>query len=409
MHSKSFSYKIILNTLVFLFTSSLILSCKKEKVPTPCENNENTTKKVIIIGAGASGLAAAYKLEEEGIDYQILEATDRIGGRLKKNESFADFPIDLGAEWIHEDKSILNYITNQSGSEPNVETILYQPMNVHEVDGNTITQNSEQEMINYYANYITEYKFKNTTWFDFIYENFGQYIEQNIVFNAQVETIDYSGDEVILTTADGSEYRAEKVILTVSLGVLKSNSITFNPSLPSTKIDAIQNVNFLPGFKLFMKFSDQFYPDVISYASNSGEKTIYDIAYGKESNDNVLGLLSTGASAEQYYQMGTPGAIVEDVLQELDGFFDGAASQTYLGAYLYEDWGQNIFTQGTWTSNFFAASEALKSSLDEKVYFAGETYNSSGINPVDGFYIIRGSVQSAVISAFETVEKVLEE
>jgi len=87
---------------------------------------------------------------------------------------------------VLEDKSILNYITNQSGSEPNVETILYQPMNVHEVDGNTITQNSEQEMIDYYANYITEYKFKNTTWFDFIYENFGQYIEQNIVFNAQV-------------------------------------------------------------------------------------------------------------------------------------------------------------------------------------------------------------------------------
>ena len=57
----------------------------------------------------------------------------------------------------------------------------------------------------------------------------------------------------------------------------------------------------------------------------------------------------------------------------------------------------------------FSAPEALKSFLDEKVYFAGETYNSSGINPVDGFYIIRGSVQSAVISAVETVEKVLEE
>ena len=177
-------------------------------------------------------------------------------------------------------------------------------------------------------------KANNTYKGDFIYENFAQYIEQNIVFNAQVETIDYSGDEVILTTADGFEYRAEKVILTVSPGVLKSNSITFNPSLPSGKIDAIQSVNFLPGFKLFLKFSDQFYPDVISYASNTGEKTIYNIAYGKESNDNVLGLLSTGASAEQYYQMGTPEAIVEDVIQELDGFFNGAASQTYLGAYL---------------------------------------------------------------------------
>ena len=38
-----------------------------------------------------------------------------------------------------------------------------------------------------------------------------------------------------------------------------------------------------------MKFSDQFYPDVITYETSSGEKTYYDVAYGKESEDNVLG------------------------------------------------------------------------------------------------------------------------
>ena len=40
--------------------------------------------KVIIIGAGASGLAAAKVLEQNNIDYTILEATNRYGGRLKK-------------------------------------------------------------------------------------------------------------------------------------------------------------------------------------------------------------------------------------------------------------------------------------------------------------------------------------
>ncbi|MGB1346944.1 MAG: NAD(P)-binding protein, partial [Pseudomonadales bacterium] len=39
--------------------------------------------KVIIIGAGAAGLAAATVLENNNIDYVILEATDRYGGRLK--------------------------------------------------------------------------------------------------------------------------------------------------------------------------------------------------------------------------------------------------------------------------------------------------------------------------------------
>ena len=64
--------------------------------------------KIVIIGAGASGLAAAKILERNGIDYQIVEATGRYGGRVKKLEGFADFPIDVGAEWIHSHTQILN-------------------------------------------------------------------------------------------------------------------------------------------------------------------------------------------------------------------------------------------------------------------------------------------------------------
>jgi hypothetical protein len=64
--------------------------------------------------------------------------------------------------------------------------------------------------------------------------------------------------------------------------------------------------------------------------------------------------------------------------------------------------------QGTWTSDFQAASADLIAPLDDKVYFAGETYNLSGISPVDGFYIIRGSVQSAILSAYEVVDQILE-
>ena len=362
-------------------------------------------KQVIIVGAGVAGLAAAKKLEEEGVSYQILEATDKLGGRIQKDETFADFPIDLGAEWIHEDKSILNYLINQPGNEPDVETILYQPMNVNEVVGNNIFQISNQDMIDYYADYITEYKFKNTTWYDFINENFAQQVKQNIIYNSKVTTIDYSQDQVVLTTEDGIIYEADKVILTVSVGVLKSNAITFNPSLPAEKITALEDVEFFPGFKLFMKFSDQFYPDVIT--SENEEKTYYNVAYGKESQDNVLCLLSHGPSTEDYYLLGNTDAIVNSAIQELDGYFNGLASQNYLGSYIYEDWGQQTYTQGTWTSDFQAASDDLSASLNDKVYFAGETYNSHGIWPVDGFYIIRGSVQSAILSGYEIAEEIL--
>jgi monoamine oxidase len=395
--------------LLFSLLTLSVMACKNDETPDNSQNTENEVQgNVIIVGAGASGLAAAKKLEEAGISYQILEATDKLGGRIQKNENFADFPIDLGAEWIHEDKSILNYLIGQEGDEPNVGTILYQPMDVHVAIGNVITQIPVEDMVAYYEDNLIEYKFQSTTWYDFINENLAQNVEQNIIYNSKVSSIDYTGDQVVLTTDNGTEYIADKVILTVSVGVLKSNAITFNPPLTNEKITAIEAVEYFPGFKLFMKFSDQFYPDIISAETNSGEKTFYDVAYGKESQDHVLGLLSTGSSAEQYYLLGDSNAILENVLQELDGYYNGLASQNYLGSHIYEDWGQQTYTQGTWTSDFQAATEDLIAPLDDKVYFAGETYNSSGISPVDGFYIVRGSVQSAILSGYEVVDKIFE-
>ncbi|KAE8727471.1 Polyamine oxidase 1 [Hibiscus syriacus] len=55
---------------------------------------------VIIIGAGVSGLSAAKVLAENGIeDLLIFEASDRIGGRIRK-EKFGDVSVELGAGWI---------------------------------------------------------------------------------------------------------------------------------------------------------------------------------------------------------------------------------------------------------------------------------------------------------------------
>lgn len=52
---------------------------------------------VLIIGAGAAGLFAGKVLADRGIDFRILEASDRYGGRVGKLEGFADYPLDLGA------------------------------------------------------------------------------------------------------------------------------------------------------------------------------------------------------------------------------------------------------------------------------------------------------------------------
>ncbi|MBZ0290175.1 MAG: FAD-dependent oxidoreductase, partial [Anaerolineae bacterium] len=69
----------------------------------------------IIIGAGAAGLAAGRTLHDAGYDILILEARDRIGGRVWTDHTFADFPVELGAEFIHGEHAATHDLVRQAG------------------------------------------------------------------------------------------------------------------------------------------------------------------------------------------------------------------------------------------------------------------------------------------------------
>src|SRR3954463_14046957 len=59
-------------------------------------------ERVIVIGAGAAGLAAAAALDDSGVPFVVLEARDRIGGRLwTKHPTSLTVPVELGAEFSH--------------------------------------------------------------------------------------------------------------------------------------------------------------------------------------------------------------------------------------------------------------------------------------------------------------------
>ena len=70
--------------------------------------SEKTSReeKIIVIGAGASGLYAARLLKDKGFPVTILEASSIFGGRIKPLLTFSDYPIELGAEEIHGEKSL---------------------------------------------------------------------------------------------------------------------------------------------------------------------------------------------------------------------------------------------------------------------------------------------------------------
>lgn len=56
---------------------------------------------VVVVGAGIAGLTVAAELAARGRAVVVLEARDRIGGRIWTSRAWADLPVDMGASWIH--------------------------------------------------------------------------------------------------------------------------------------------------------------------------------------------------------------------------------------------------------------------------------------------------------------------
>ena len=366
---------------------------------TALHKNYNYDGKVIIIGAGASGLAAAKVLEKNNINYIILEATDRYGGRLKKDTSLADFPIDLGAEWIHSAPITLNKLKGEMGNIIDEDLIPYHLESTASWDGKNYSL-STKWFNDFMYNFMPESKFKNSTWYDFVNDNIAIDVKHKIKFNSVVNSINYSKNKVIVRIKNGDIYKADKVLLTVSIGILKSNTIQFFPKMSQEKIQAIESITFNPGFKVAMKFSEKFYPDAIYCKVENGERGYYDIAFKKETSNNILGLLCTGNTVEDYYLLGSEEQIISALIDELDKMFDGKASKFYTGEFLLEDWGKHEFTLGTWTQAFMEKKSHLKflrEPLENKVYFAGETYDNYRQMGVPG----------SILSGYDSIDELL--
>src|SRR2546426_6100465 len=84
-----------------LSTSLSYPSAKHKTLTITCHDSE-LMEEVLTVGAGAAGLAAARDIAKAGVPVTVLEARERIGGRVyTHHDNTSPIPIELGAEFAH--------------------------------------------------------------------------------------------------------------------------------------------------------------------------------------------------------------------------------------------------------------------------------------------------------------------
>ena len=82
---------------VWLLLAAALIACSH----TLADDQSQTGKQVVVVGAGIAGLNAARILAQHDFDVTVLESRGRIGGRLWSDRTIQGAALDLGASWIH--------------------------------------------------------------------------------------------------------------------------------------------------------------------------------------------------------------------------------------------------------------------------------------------------------------------
>lgn len=373
-----------------MISSVLLSGCKSRKI-VASEVQPNFNGKVLIVGAGAAGMAAGYLLKHYGIDFTILEASNTHGGRLKKAEYFVDFPLDLGAEWIHTHPDVFSEILKLPAELPDEYTMDYDPQTI------STWSRGELKSRNFIRHLYSEWKFARSTWFDFFDQYIYSEIKDQIHLNSPVFEIHYGGDGIVVRTKHGTEFTADKVIVTTSIKMLQNQSIQFSPELPIEKRKAIDDIFMGDGIKIFIEFKEKFYPDITAFgnifrAFREEEKFYYDAAFGKTTKHNLLGLFAINEQAYRFTRMENEQSIMNEVLNELDEMFEGRASENYL-KHIIQNWSDEPYIQGAYSYAIPGPSEEIIEQISEpiehKLYFAGEALS------IENQAMVHGVVESA--------------
>ena len=413
-----------------------------------------------MIGAGASGLVAARELSAAGLEVIVLEARDRIGGRIYTDHSLG-FPVELGAEFVHghspdifqlidsarldiaqvsgEMRRKRNGVWGDSGHVMAEVNHLFENMPSTEpdqsfkqyIDRTRYSTETKQLAWDFVKGFhaaepdrVSVHWLIHTTRAEEAIDGETSYrLEHgyNLLINSITEAIDREHCHILLETpvseivwkagkvkvrAAGKDFSAPYAVITLPLAVLKSGTVCFAPELPKTKHMAMALLEMGPVIRVSLCFRSKFWeeaPEMRNLSFLFTDDPHFPTWW--TSNPLPYPILTGWAAAKHAHALHGKRneQLVQTALDSLGNILELEKTEilSHLERGLVHDWQADPYSGGAYSyivTGGMGAPQALADSVEGTLFFAGEATNTQGHN---------GTVHGAIGSGRRAASEVL--
>lgn len=410
----------------------------------------NSSVEVAVIGGGAAGIAAARKLAAHGVDYIIIEARSRLGGRaftIHDKGHALDYALDLGCGWLHAaDRNPWTGIATAQGrtfdkmlppwaraSMTDVMPLAVQDdfgrefealsarlavaaRSGHDTAASAFLEpgNKMNGLLETVATFISGAEFGLMSTIDFerydggeldwrIVEGYGSVVATHaeglrVALDCAVARIDHRGKTLRIETTQGV-VEAEQAIVTLPTSILGARDDLFLPRL-SDKTESARKLPLGLNDKLFIALdgADEFEREsrVFGRWDRAGTAMYHFRPFGRPMIEAYFG----GRCAHEL-EAGGDAAFFDFAVTELTGLF-GNDIKRRLKPIVVHRWGADPFARGSYSYAAPGAADeraALAAPVDDRLFFAGEACSRFDFSTAHGAYITGNEAADRVIVA----------
>ena len=397
----------------------------------PMQANSSNPQ-IIVIGAGAAGIAATRELVAQGQDVLLLEARDRIGGRAHAQVLPSGLAVDLGAGWLHSaDENPLVDLAQHCGIDLDLSKAPWQKD--ADIRGFPIPDQRDyrQSWARFYAKLeaaeeiipdlaAAQFLEPGNRWSGMIdagstfingveldqlsVTDYGRYVDTGVnyravcgfgilvsrlgcdlpvVTNCTATRIDHSGPRLKVETSRG-DFSARAVIICVPTNLIAEEAIRFDPPLPH-KVEAAHDLPLGVADKLFLEIAHP--SDWPEEARLYGSKDRTQMAsYHLRPFGHPLIECYFGGAFARDLEKGGMAAFADFAIEDLAGVL-GSDVKRRLKAVACSGWASDPFAMGSYSFARVGKSDqraVLAAPVEGRIYFAGEAVSKHDFSTVHG-------------------------